>query len=199
MRWEKSCSSEAGFSLAEVAVATGILAAVSLGVAQMFALSTAKNLAARHQVSTTAMATQKMEQIRGLTFSYDSNYLPWTDTTSSLTSCTPSTSSGSGLNPSPTTSNIPSEPLESNQSGFFDFLDATGACLGTGNTVPAATVYVRRWSIVALPTNPNNALVITVLVTPWAKERLRVPSTSYRRTRFPEDSMLVTVMTRKAP
>ena len=58
MRWAKSCSSESGFSLAEVTVATGILAAVSLGVAPMFALSTSKNLAARHQVSTTTMAMQ---------------------------------------------------------------------------------------------------------------------------------------------
>lgn len=197
---KSSSSSEAGFSLAEVAVATGILATVSLGVAQMFALSTAKNLAARHQVSTTAMATQKMEQMRGLTFSYDPNGtgLPVTDTTTNLASCAPATN-GTGLNPSPNPGTIRLEPLESNQTGFFDFLDAAGTCVGTGSTVPSATVYVRRWSIVPLPTNPNNALVLTVLVTPWGKESRRPPSTTDRRTRFPEDSMLVTMLTRKAP
>jgi hypothetical protein len=71
----KSYSSERGFSIAEVAVATGLLATVALAVAQMFALSTEKNLAAKHQVSTTTMATQKMEQLRGLTFSYDAGGL----------------------------------------------------------------------------------------------------------------------------
>src|SRR4051794_24827871 len=91
MSWAKSNSSEAGFSLAEVAIATGILAAVSLGVAQMFALSTGKNLQARQQVSTTTMATQKMEQLRALTFSYDpaGTGLPVTDTSTNLTKCTP--------------------------------------------------------------------------------------------------------------
>ena len=98
----KSFSSERGFSLAEVAVATGMLAVVSLGVAQMFALSTEKNLAAKHQVSTTTMATQKMEQLRGLTFSYDASGLglPVTDTTTNLALCTPD-GTGTGLNPSP--------------------------------------------------------------------------------------------------
>ena len=191
MRSAKSCSSEAGFSLAEVAVATGILATVSLGVAQMFALSTAKNLASRHQVSTTSMATQKMEQIRGLTFSYDANNLPVTDDSTDLASCTPSTS-GLGLNASPSGS------LESNKTGFYDYLDARGTCVGTGNTIPQAAVYLRRWAIVPLPTNPNNSLVITVLVTPLQRELTRGYSPT-GRIRFPEDSELVTVRTRKAP
>ena len=56
----RSCSSERGFTLAEVAVATGMLALVSLSVAQMFALATERNLTAKQQVSTTAMATQKI-------------------------------------------------------------------------------------------------------------------------------------------
>ena len=194
MALAKSFSSDAGFSLAEVAVATGILAAVSLGVAQMFALSTGKNLQARQQVSTTTLATQKMEQLRGLTFSYDSggSGLPVTDTTTNLTKCTSDTS-GVGLNPSP------SDALEKNESGYVDFLDGQGNCVSTtGTTTPAGAIYTRRWSIVPLPTNPNNALVLTVLVTPSAREDHRGAS-SYGRTRFPEDSMLITVLSRKAP
>ena len=191
MRWVKYCSSEAGFSLAEVAVATGMLATVSLGVAQMFALSTSKNLASKHQLSTTSMATQKMEQIRGLTFSYDANNLPLTDDSTNLTSCTPATN-GLGLNPSPVGA------LESNQTGFYDYLDAKGTCLGTGTTIPNGAVYLRRWSIVPLPTNPNNSLVLTVLVTPLQRELNRGYSAS-GRTRFPEDSELITVRKRKSP
>jgi len=170
-----------------------MLAVVSLGVAQMFALSTEKNLAAKHQVSTTTMATQKMEQLRGLTFSYDSGGLglPVTDTTSNLALCTPD-ASGRGLNPSP------SGALETNTSGFVDFLDARGNCIATtGTTAPAGAIYTRRWAIQPLPTNPNNTLILTVLVTTTAKESLRGSSTT--RTRLVEDTMLTTVRTRKAP
>jgi hypothetical protein len=154
-------------------------------------LSTAKNLSSRQQVSTTTMATQRMEQIRGLTFSYDANNLPLTDDTTNLTSCTPATN-GLGLNPSP------SDSLEKNETGFYDYLDAKGTCLGTGTTPPNGTIYLRRWSIVPLPTNPNNSLVLTVLVTPLQRELTRGYSPT-GRTRFPEDSELTTVRTRKAP
>jgi len=173
---------------------------VSLGVAQMFALSTEKNLAAKHQVSTTTMATQKMEQLRGLTFTYDSGGmgLPVTDTTTNLTLCTPD-SSGHGLDPSPT-SPSPNAALESNISGFVDFLDARGNCVNAngGTTSPSGAIYTRRWTIVPLPTNPNNSLVLTVLVTPTAKEQGRTYGAD-GRTRLPEDAMLVSLRTRKAP
>jgi hypothetical protein len=190
----KSCCSEAGFSLAEVAVATGILATVSLGVAQMFALSTEKNLTARQQVSTTTMATQKMEQLRGLTFSFDASGLglPVTDTTTNLALCT-ADATGSGLNPSPTDS------LEENRDGFVDYLDARGNCVGTGTTPPAGATFTRRWSIQPLPTNPNNTLVLSVLVTPTAREEQRARIPGRPRVRQVQDAMLISVRTRKAP
>jgi type II secretory pathway pseudopilin PulG len=187
------CSSERGFTLAEVAVATGMLMIVSLSVAQMFALATEKNLTAKQQVSTTTMATQKMEQLRGLTFAYDASGLglPVTDTTTNLTHCTPD-ATGQGLNPAP------SDALQENRDGFVDYLDARGNCIGTGTTPPAGAVFTRRWSIQPLPTNPNNTIILTVLVTPSAKEERRV-RTANPRTRQVEDAMLVTVRTRKAP
>jgi type II secretory pathway pseudopilin PulG len=189
----KSFSSDRGFTLAEVAVATGMLAVVSLGVAQMFALATEKNLASKHQVSTTTMATQKMEQLRGLTFAYDATGLglPVTDTTTNLALCTPD-STGYGLDPSP------ANALEQNTDGFVDYLDARGNCVGTGTTPVAGAVYTRRWSIQPLPTNPNNTMVLTVLVTTTAKEMRRV-ITPGGRTRMVEDAMLISVRTRKAP
>ena len=55
-----------------------------------------------------------------------------------------------------------------------------GAWVGTGATPPATAVYIRRWSIQPLPTNPNNTLVIQVLVTPVANEAARVESASTR-------------------
>ena len=171
-----------------------MLAVVSLGVAKMFALSTEKNLAAKHQVSTTTMATQKMEQLRGLTFSYDASGLglPVTDTTTNLTLCTPD-ATGRGLNPSP------SGVLDTNTSGFVDFLDARGNCVDAAGatTPPNGAIYTRRWAIQPLPTNPNNTLILTVLVTTTAKEALR--GGGARTARLVEDAMLTTVRTRKAP
>ena len=110
----------------------GILTVVSLGVAQLFAASTRVNVMARGQTSTTMLAEQKMEQIRSLTWGFDTNGegLPVSDTTSDLT-VSPTTQSGSGLNPSPTDS------LERNTTGFVDFVDAGGAWVGTGSTPPA--------------------------------------------------------------
>jgi prepilin-type N-terminal cleavage/methylation domain-containing protein len=185
-------SNSHGFSLIEVLVSMGLLTAVSLGVAQLFALSTRANLIAKGATSTTAMAEQKLEQLRGLTWGFDlaGQGLPLSDTTTNLT-VTPPTHDGSGLNPSP------SDSLEQNTNGFVDFLDGGGTWVGTGSTPPATAVYIRRWSIQPLPTNPNNTLVIQVLVTPVTSEQARVES-QFTRTRMAGDALLVTVRTRKA-
>ena len=185
-------SSSRGFSLVEVLVSMGLLTAVSLGVAQLFALSTRANLIAKGQTSTTAMAEQKVEQLRGLTWGFDlqGQGLPLSDTTTNL-AVYPPAHNGSGLNPSP------ADALEQNTAGFVDFLDGNGTWVGTGTTPPSSAVYIRRWSIQPLPTNPNNTLVIQVLVTPIALEATRV-QTAYTRTRMVGDALLVTVRTRKA-
>ena len=181
-----------GFTLVEVIIAMGLLTAVSLSVAQLFATSTRANLAARSRTSTTAMAEQKLEQIRSLTWGFDTQGqgLPVSDTTTNLT-VYPLTQNGTGLNPSP------SNALEQNTSGFFDFLDAAGNWVGTGGTIPGTAAYVRRWSITPLPTNPNNTLIIQVLVTPLSNEQGRVAS-PFTRTRMVGDSLLISVKTRKA-
>jgi len=189
---KSSSSSNRGFSLVEVLVAMGILTAVSLGVAQLFALSARNNLTAKGQTSTTAMAEQKLEQLRALTWGFDlaGEGLPVTDTTTNLT-VTPPQHNGSGLTPSP------ADALERNTDGFVDFLGANGQWVGTGSTPPGNAVYIRRWSITPLPTNPNNTIVIEVLVTPIASEQARVES-AFTRTRMSGDALLVTVKTRKA-
>jgi prepilin-type N-terminal cleavage/methylation domain-containing protein len=192
MSAKSSSSSSRGFSLVEVLVSMGLLTAVSLGVAQLFALSTRNTLTAKGQTSTTAMAQEKMEQLRGLTFGFDlaGQGLPVTDTTTNV-AVSPVTGNGTGLNPSP------SDSLERNTEGFVDFLDANGQWVGTGTTTPSRAAYIRRWSITPLPTNPNNTVVFQVLVTPAASEAARVES-RYTRTRMSGDALLITVKTRKA-
>jgi prepilin-type N-terminal cleavage/methylation domain-containing protein len=188
-------TSSKGFSLVEVLVAMGLLTVVSLGVAQLFAVSAKANYVAKGQTSTTALAEQKMEQLRSLTWGFDSEGqgLPVSDTTSNL-STDPPTAGGSGLNPSPTDS------LMSNSTGYVDFLDAHGAFLSTGTTTPADAVYIRRWSIQPLPTNPNNTLILQVFVTPVPNDKARSSSGSVQSElrRMPGDALLVSVKTRKA-
>jgi prepilin-type N-terminal cleavage/methylation domain-containing protein len=188
----KFYSSSRGFSLVEVLISMGLLTAVSLGVAQLFALSTRANVIAKGATSTTAMAQQKLEQLRGLTWGFDLEGLglPLSDTSTNL-SVDPPAHNGSGLNPSP------GDSLEQNTAGFVDFLDGNGVWVGTGSTPPGSAVYVRRWSIQPLPTNPNNTLVIQVLVTPVTSEAARVAS-AFTRTRMAGDALLVTVRARKA-
>ena len=185
-------SSSEGFSLVEVVISMGLLTAVSLGVAQLFAASTKANLVARGATSTTAIAEQKMEQIRSLTWGFDTDGLglPVTDTTTNL-AVYPPAQDGTGLNPSP------GGALEENTSGFVDFVDAHGVWVGTGTTPPPTAAFIRRWAITPLPTNPNNTIVIRVLVTPIANEQARVDS-AFTRTRMAGDTLLTSVKTRKA-
>lgn len=191
---KSSCNSNSsrGFSLVEVIISMGLLTVISLGVAQLFSISIKANMAAKSRTSTTALAEQKMEQIRSLTWGFDlaGQGLPVSDTSTNL-AVYPHTASGAGLNPSP------SDSLEKNTAGFVDFLDANGVWVGTGTTPPENAVYVRRWSITPLPTNPNNTLVIQVLVSPLSNEQARTQS-PYTRTRMNGDALIISVKTRKA-
>lgn len=198
MRLAKSQSSngDRGFSLVEVMIATGLLAIVALGVAQLFAASTMTNLGAKAQTSATSLANQKMEQLRGLTWGFDQDQaalgLPVSDTTTNL-AVDPPTVGGNGLNPSP------SGTLDANIAGYVDFLDVYGRWLGTGTTATASAVYVRRWAIDPLPTNPNNTLVFQVVVTTVAAEYTRAQANpTGARKRLPGDAWIVSVKTRKA-
>lgn len=191
---KSSFSSQRGFSLIEVVISMGLLTTVSLGVAQLFAVSTKANRVARNQTSAVALAEQKIEQIRSLSwgFDLDGQGLPVTDTTTDL-AFYPHTNTGSGLNPSP------SDSLLVNRDGFVDYLDTNGAWVGTGGTPPGNATYIRRWSILPLPTNPNNTLVIQVLVTAVSDETQRVETTGQTtRPRMPGDVVLISVKTRKA-
>ena len=172
----------------------GLLTTVSLGVAQLFAASTNANRVARNATSTTSLAEQKMEQLRSLTWGFDLQGLglPLTDNTTNLANY-PHTTDGGGLNPSP------DETLIRNIAGYVDYLDANGAYLDTGEAPPDGAVYIRRWAINPLPTNPNNTLILQVLVTTVANEAgRREQSPGALRVRMPGDTLLVSVKTRKA-
>jgi type II secretory pathway pseudopilin PulG len=149
---------ERGFSLVEVLAAAVILMTGLIAVAQMFVVSTNTNMAARRVTTTSVLAQQKIEQLRALTWGYDDFGLPISDFTSDIAVSPPTPAGGVGLQSSP------GDTLNASTPGFVDYLDAYGAWVGTGAAPPAGAVYVRRWSVEPLPTNPNNTLVFQVLV-----------------------------------
>ena len=149
---------EGGFSLIEVLAAAVILMTGLIAVAQMFIVSTNQNMSARRVTTTAVLAQQKIEQLRALTWGYDDFGLPISDISSDISVTPPTPTGGVGLQPSP------GDTLTASTPGYVDYLDAYGAWIGTGGSPPQGALYVRRWSIDPLPTNPNNTLVFQVLV-----------------------------------
>jgi hypothetical protein len=191
MRLEKSSRlpGEAGTTLVEVLVATLIFITGVLTMAQLFTTSTMTNLSARNDTFTTALAEQKVEQLRSLAWGFDVQGLPVSDFTSDTSVEPMATDGGSGLQPSPATA------LQENTGGYVDHLSASGQIVGNGEQPPAGAVYTRRWSIEPLPTNPNNTLIIQVLVAP---SRVGGQGAAGNVGRLPGEARMVTVKTRKA-
>ena len=185
-----SSKSESGFSLVETIVAAGLLAGAVAVLGQMFAISMADTASARTGTFAAVLAAQKMEQLRGLTWSFDITGLPLTDTSSDVALPIQSATGGPGLSPSPPHS------LTSNVAGYVDYIDQFGRVIGGGSTVPAKATYVRRWSVEPLPANPNNTMILQVRVT---RSRDRGAADSDRRSSRPlrDEARLMTVKTRK--
>jgi type II secretory pathway pseudopilin PulG len=184
-----SSNNEGGFSLLETLIATFLLAGGVLATAQMFILATKSNSNAMQTTYTAALAQEKMEQLRALTWGFDQAGLPTQDYTTN-TAVDPPTDNGFGLTPSP--DNV----LSSNTAGYVDFIARDGTSLGGGPQVPAGAVFVRRWSVEPLPTNPNNTLILQVLVFPMAARE--EDGTGVVLDRRNLEARLVTVKTRKS-
>lgn len=179
-------ASNAGFSLLEVLVASALLASALVSLAQLFAMSTRTNIGARNSTYAAILAQQKLEELRSLSWGFDQVGLPTSDITTD-TSVTPENPvGGTGLSPSP------SSALQDNTAGWVDYID------GYGNKVanPGNALYARRWMVSPLPTNPNNTLVIQVLVYRVTRDRGDAEQGSVKR--LPEEARMVTVKTRKA-
>jgi type II secretory pathway pseudopilin PulG len=180
--------SEAGFSIIEVLVATGLLATALVALAQLFAIATATNQAARNSTLTMMLAEQKIEQLRALQYTFDRVGLPVQDTATDLAVYPPAATGGKGL--SPHTDNT----LQANTDGYVDYLDHFGRTIGGGTVIPGNTAFIRRWSIEPLPTNPNNVIILQVLVT---RQRDRGLGDAGSVSRGPEEARLVTIKSRK--
>ena len=189
MAKSNSFNSESGFSLIEVMVATGLLATAIVTLAQLFALSTQTNVASRNTTYASVLAEQKIEELRALAWGFDTQGLALSDLTTNTTVSPQTPTGGKGLSPSSSAS------LQENTPGFVDYVDAYGNKLGTGENPPDNAIYIRRWSITPLPTNPNNTLVVQVLVT---RNRTRGAANQGSVSRLPDEARIITVRTRKA-
>jgi prepilin-type N-terminal cleavage/methylation domain-containing protein len=126
---------QVGFTLVEVLVAMTIVACMAMGVAELFAVTTAATQSARTQTSALVLASQKLEQLRALAWG------------------------GADLTPSP------GDALATSANGYADYLDARGRVVGGGARTPAEAVFIRRWAVAPLAADPANSIVLQVLVT----------------------------------
>lgn len=150
-------SGDEGISLIEVLVSVLLLTVAVLGLARLFAMAEGANLRSRTKTSASVLAAAKMEQLRSLTWAFDSAGQPTTDTQTDL-SIDPPLGGGPGLSPSPPGS------LEANMPPWVDYLDGRGQWVGHGGQPPEGTVYVRRWSVTPLPSDIGHTLVLQVVV-----------------------------------
>jgi type II secretory pathway pseudopilin PulG len=186
---ERTSRAESGFSLVETLVATTMLAVALTALAELLVISVKNNAVAKNGTFTSVLAAQKMEQLRGLTYGFDVLGLPVSDTTTDTAVSPETPTGGTGLAPSPTNT------LRANTNGYVDYLDPYGKSLGGGTVIPDNTSYIRRWMVEPLPTNPNNTIILQVLVT---RRHDRGTADAGSVARAPEEARLITVKTRKA-
>lgn len=150
-----------GFALLEVLIASALIATLATG--SMLLISMALHAVRQSRVRTlaTMLAVEKMEQLRSLTWSHVTTSGPaismsTSDVTTDLSN-QPATDDGRGLLVSP------GGTLTSNVVGYVDYLDANGRWVGHGPSAPPPAVYIRRWAVRPLVSDPNNILVFEVL------------------------------------
>ena len=157
---------ERGFTLVEVLVAVLLLSALAVGAATLGAAAGRAVLMARTASSAGALARQKHEQLRALTWSVNEAGVLVTDTTADLSAASPAPG-GAG------TAVSPPGALDANLAGFSDYLDVEGRWAGAGALPPAGAAFARRWSVDRLDGSEGATLVVRVLVVPlaWAPFR----------------------------
>lgn len=171
---------ERGFTLVEVLTALGVLSAAALSIAQLIVVTSGAVHLARLQTSTVALSASRMEELRSLTWGFDSAGNSVSDLSTNLAS-EPLRSDGTGLGFSPAAT------LEQNTAGFVDFLDSGGRWISAGPASPPGAAYVRRWSIEAPADGAADTLVIQVLTRPIVEDAAtssRRPSVGRAEARF---------------
>ncbi len=147
-----------GFTLVEVMVALAILAGSLFVVAQLMVVASRAADASRETTTATALAAQKIEQLRALAWGMAPDGTGIEDLQSDVASWPGRPSGGPGLSlSSPGT-------LAENTAGYVDFLDADGRWIGSGESPPGAAAFLRRWSVTAADSCAPSGRVLRVAV-----------------------------------
>ena len=146
-------------ALVEALVACTLLA---VGVTALLQLFSGSAHVARDGAATTrasALAVQKVEELRALAFTVDAAGQAVTDRSSDTARSPESSRGGTGLTPSSALS------LLRDTDGYVDYLDHAGAKVAS----PADAAFRRRWSVSACAGCGSEALVLEVVVRPLSQ------------------------------
>ncbi len=162
MRTAFGSGSDAGFALLEVLITAGLVVTVAAGSSHILSIATRAAHSARVRSIESMLAAEKIEQLRSLAWTHTTTASPSisissSDFTSDL-STDPATDGGPGLLASPPGT------LEADVPQYVDYLDGVGR-IASGGTLPAAAVFIRRWAVRPLASDPDNLLVFTVVGT----------------------------------
>lgn len=159
-RSEQGRAAAAGFGLIEVLIAAGLIIGLAAGTAQLTVTSLEAIGDAGSLSLGLLLAVQKMEQLQSLELWYDSGNATLVADQDTDLSRDPPAAGGRGLRASPPGS------LDRAVPGYVDYLDRRGAWIGTGNSPPPGTAFVRRWSVQPGPRPFDDLLVLDVVVLP---------------------------------
>jgi hypothetical protein len=145
----------------EALIAVAVVIAITTGVALLIVRSRQAVWAAGTQSAAVVAAQQKLEQLAALEWRIDARGARSSDYSTDL-SVDPPAAGGTGLQPTA------ADALDRNLPGCADFLAADGTWRAAGATPPSEAAFVRRWSIARYPADPDDTLVLTVVVEPLA-------------------------------
>jgi type II secretory pathway pseudopilin PulG len=160
------CFDASGFALLEVLVTAGLVVAIAASASHILGIALRATHEARVRTLASMYAAEKLEQLRSLVWTHITTLDPAISMSSSdLTtdlSVDPSSDAGPGLLPSPPGT------LAADVDSYVDYLDGSGRIVA--GRLPAAAVYIRRWAVRPLESDPDNILVLSVMVTTRAPD-----------------------------
>lgn len=169
-------------------VASGVLIVAVVTLAQLFVVSSRSTASAARLSTATALAAQKLEELRALQWSIDAGGVVVSDTTTDIAVDPHAPTGGTGLTA------MPCSALLRSTAGHVDYWNELGVRVQGRGDPPAGAVFARRWCTRPLSADPAHTLVLQARVVPVAGTLGTDPE---RRTRL-DEAWLVTVRTRRA-
>ena len=148
----------------EALIAVAVVITITTGVALLIVRSRQAVWAGGTQSSAVVAAQQKLEQLAALEWRIDAGGTRSSDFSTDLSVDPPATGATGGTGLRATAA----DALDRNVPGCADFLGADGTWRAAGGAPPSGATFVRRWSIARYPADPDDTLVLTVVVVPLA-------------------------------